>query len=113
MRTLIVLLVAACWLAPAAAQNADPVVPGKEQVAPPLDQKACRDRMTPRDTIENEGAAPPDEDASDKLARNEGVICPPSDIDPDIRAPAPKHDAPMPVIPPPGGPGGDPAVRPK
>lgn len=52
------------------------------------------------------------ESLSDKLARTDGVICPPR-VDPDIRVPAPNSGATMPVIPPPGGAGGDPSVRPK
>jgi len=52
------------------------------------------------------------ENLSDKLARTEGVICPPENIDPEIRAPAPGGGL-TPVIPPPGSPGGDPSVRPK
>ncbi len=101
---------------PASAQAPEPAVPGKEQ-APKLDPKACRDRdrLQHGDTIENEGSAPrQDETPSDKLARTEGVICPPPELDPDIRAPAPQNGASnMPVIPPPGSPGGDPSVRPK
>ncbi len=48
---------------------------------------------------------------SDKLDRGGGVICPPN-IDPGIKAPAPETGK-MPVIPPPGSPGGDPKVQPK
>jgi hypothetical protein len=48
---------------------------------------------------------------SDKLAQTDGVICPPN-IDSDIKAPTPQG-GPMPVIPPPGSPGGDSSVRPK
>ena len=49
---------------------------------------------------------------ADKLAKSDGVLCPPSGVDPEIRAPAPDVGT-MPVIPPPGTPGGDPMVRPK
>lgn len=49
---------------------------------------------------------------SEKLARSNGVICPPEHVDPDIKAPTP-HGGPMPVIPPPGSPGGNPSVQPK
>jgi hypothetical protein len=49
---------------------------------------------------------------SDKLERTDGIICPP-DIDPNIKAPTPQGGGKMPVIPPPGSPGGDPTVRPK
>ena len=47
---------------------------------------------------------------SQELSTN-GVICPP-DIDPGMKAPAPNTGK-MPVIPPPGTPGGDPNVQPK
>jgi hypothetical protein len=58
-------------------------------------------------------APPPagDQSLSKRLEQTDGVICPP-DIDPDIKAPTPQGGA-MPVIPPPGSPGGDPTVRPK
>ena len=49
---------------------------------------------------------------SDKLATSDGVLCPPSGVDPEIRAPTPDTGR-MRVIPPPGSPGGDPSVRPK
>jgi hypothetical protein len=48
---------------------------------------------------------------SDKLAQSDGVLCPPN-VDPGIRAPTPEVGK-MPVIPPPGSPGGDPTIRPK
>ena len=48
----------------------------------------------------------------DKLARSDGVLCPPAGVDPAIRAPTPDAGN-MPVIPPPGSPGGDPTIRPK
>ena len=48
----------------------------------------------------------------DKLARSDGVLCPPAGVDPEMRAPTlPSGNTP--VIPPPGSPGGDPSVRPK
>jgi hypothetical protein len=49
---------------------------------------------------------------SEKLDQTSGVICPP-DIDPSMKAPTPKNGGNMPVIPPPGTPGGDPSVQPK
>jgi hypothetical protein len=48
---------------------------------------------------------------SDKLDQGGGVMCPPN-VDPGIKAPTPETGK-MPVIPPPGSPGGDPNVRPK
>jgi hypothetical protein len=84
------------------------------QPRPALDPKACapQDRLqadqgevkTPRETT--------GENLSDKLARTDGVICPP-DVGHDMRLKAPETDAKTPVIPPPGEPGGDPSVRPK
>jgi hypothetical protein len=69
-------------------------------------------------------AAPtqPDEDLSasstgslsHQLNRSGGVIHPPADIDPGVTQPAPDigpHS--MPVIPPPGTPGGNPDIKPK
>jgi hypothetical protein len=48
---------------------------------------------------------------SDKLAQSNGVICPPN-VDPAIKAPTPNAGK-MPVIPPPGSPGGNPNVQPR
>jgi len=48
---------------------------------------------------------------SDKLDQAGGVICPPN-VDPGMKTPAPETGK-MPVIPPPGSPGGDPKVQPK
>jgi hypothetical protein len=53
------------------------------------------------------------EPLGDKLARSDGTLCPPSGVDPEIRAPTPEENGKMPVIPPPGSPGGDQSVRPK
>jgi hypothetical protein len=49
---------------------------------------------------------------SDALSRSKGVICPPTGIDPGIAAP-PVGGGVMPVIPPPGTPGGDPSIIPR
>ncbi len=49
---------------------------------------------------------------SSKLAQSGGVICPPQHVDPEIHQPSPQG-GPMPVIPPPGTPGGDQSVQPK
>src|SRR3979411_1304395 len=63
----------------------------------PTDNASARERNRPR---------------GDKLAKSDGVLCPPSGVDPEIRAPTPDTGN-TPVIPPPGSPGGDPSVRPK
>ena len=49
---------------------------------------------------------------SDHLASSGGVICPPPAVDPAIKAPTPEIGN-MPVIKPPGSPGGDQSVQPK
>jgi hypothetical protein len=65
------------------------------------DPKACANTV--------QGSA--NQSLSDKLDKSNGVICPP-DVDPGIKAPTPSAGK-MPVIPPPGSPGGDPSVQPK
>jgi hypothetical protein len=107
--TVLSVLLAGAMMAPASAQTPPgPDVPQK------LDPKACsdRERLQPDDTHETQGSAVPRDDPGNKLARPDGVVCPPPDIDPDVQRPAPDGGA-MPVIPPPGSPGGDPSVRPK
>ena len=56
--------------------------------------------------------APAPDNLSGRLAQSDGVICPPPAIDPAMKLPTPEAGN-MPVIPPPGSPGGDPTVRPK
>lgn len=77
------------------------------------DPKACApaDRLQPDSVSPKAGLETTGENLSDRLARTDGVICPP-DVGPDIRLKAPDAGT-TPVIPPPGGPGGDPTVRPK
>ncbi len=114
-RTISLAVLSAVLLAPAFAvaqappATKPPIAPKTEQ----LDPKAC----APSDTnatvgqggdlqMKNNG------NLSDKLARSDGVICPPGRVDPEIRAPTPPGGA-MPVIPPPGSPGGDQSLTPK
>lgn len=52
------------------------------------------------------------EPLSEKLAKSDGVLCPPSGVDTEMHVPAPNVGT-MPVIPPPSSPGGDQTVRPK
>jgi hypothetical protein len=88
-----------------------PISPKIEQ----LDPRACANSDT-RATVGKGGDAtieqPNGSSLSDKLARSDGVICPPEHVDPEIKAVTPPG-GPMPVIPPPGSPGGDPNVHPK
>jgi hypothetical protein len=88
-----------------------PVAPMTEQ----LDPQACASD-TPTTMGSGSEVDQQQRDAtgnlSDKLARSHGVICPPQHVDPEIRQPTPPG-GPMPVIPPPGSPGGDQSIQPK
>jgi len=93
------------------AAQAQPGRPGDPPTfGPPPNQNTC-----PPDS---RGSAPrSDETAggrtlSDQLAESKGVICPPAGVDPGITVP-PIGGGRMPVIPPPGTPGGDPNIQPK
>jgi hypothetical protein len=50
---------------------------------------------------------------SSELSRSGGVIKPPADVDPQMKQTPPPSGDRMPVIPPPGTPGGNPSVKPK
>jgi hypothetical protein len=83
------------------------------QTAQP-DPKACApgERLAPGPSGPRQpGTTGKADTPSDKLARTDGVICPPN-LDPEIRTPAPDAGT-MRVIPPPGTPGGKSDVRPK
>jgi len=88
-----------------------PIAPKAEQ----LDPKACANADL-RTTVGQGGDVqvlkPNDSSLSNKLARSDGVICPPAHVDPEIKAPSPPGGT-MQVIPPPGSPGGNPSVQPK
>ena len=51
--------------------------------------------------------------SSSELNRSGGVITPPANVDPGMKQTPPPSGAKMPVIPPPGTPGGDPSIKPK
>lgn len=112
------LLVAALLLPTVAAAQAPP--PTKTPVAPKVDQldpNACAKSDT-QGTVgkgAEAGSHRQDgkDDLSEKLARSGGVICPPEHVDPEMKQPTPPSGGAMPVIPPPGSPGGDPSVQPK
>jgi len=57
--------------------------------------------------------AGPSGNLSERLNRSEGVIKPPENVDPGLQKKPPDDSSKMPVIPPPGSPGGDPNVKPK
>jgi hypothetical protein len=85
-----------------------------ERPVPPSASPSTRGECTPGPDSpqpggnETTGSRP----LSDRLAQSKGVICPPTGIDPGIAVP-PVGGGRMPVIPPPGTPGGDPGIVPK
>jgi hypothetical protein len=117
-RTLLLasVLMAAADLAGAQAPPGPATPPA--QTAPPSSQRAAN--CVPMQPAPHSGMAVPEgtttgqraEPLGDKLARSDGVLCPPAGVDPEMHAPAPDAGK-TPVIPPPGSPGGDPIIRPK
>jgi hypothetical protein len=113
------LLIASILLASAGSALAQappsPATPA-QQTAPPPDRSTC----AAMEKGAHPGAVAPEgqttgqarEPLGDKLAKSDGVLCPPAGVDPEMHAPAPDAGK-TPVIPPPGSPGGDPSVRPK
>lgn len=90
--------------APAMAQNPQPTSPTNPTVpvAPPNAPSPPPEKI-----------APADENMSDRLSRQKGTITPPN-VDPGMTVSPPAQSrAAMPVIPPPGSPGGNPSVVPK
>ena len=51
--------------------------------------------------------------SSSELSRSGGVITPPAEVDPRMKQTPPPSGDKMPVVPPPGTPGGNPSVKPK
>ncbi|MGY4157690.1 pyruvate/2-oxoglutarate dehydrogenase complex dihydrolipoamide acyltransferase (E2) component [Bradyrhizobium sp. USDA 4461] len=109
-------------LAPVVAAAQAPPTPATPpaQTAPPAPQRAAQNQNCAPQQPSRPGAAAPEgtttgqasQPLGDKLAKSDGVLCPPAGVDPDMRAPTPEGGN-TPVIPPPGSPGGDPTVRPK
>jgi hypothetical protein len=88
-------------------------VHAQDRQRPAIDLKACApgERMLPGAQAPKVPGTTGGEPLSDRLARTEGIICPPN-VDPEFSAPTP-HVGTMPIIPPPDTPGGDQTVRPK
>jgi hypothetical protein len=107
------LLIAASGSAIAQAPPAPATPP--QATAPPSPQHAtsCTPQDRPNRHADGTTTGQSREPLGDKLAKSDGVLCPPSGVDPEMHAPAPSTNGAMPVIPPPGSPGGDPTVRPK
>ena len=110
-------LIAGCGAAVAQAPPTPATPPAQTAPVPQRGGTNCTPTQTgPQGTITPNGTTTGQraEPLGDKLARSDGVLCPPSNVDPQMHAPAPNAGAgSMPVIPPPGSPGGDPNVRPK
>lgn len=86
-----------------------------QQTAPPAPNRPANCSLMEKGTgpaPEGQTTGQNREPLGDKLAKSDGVLCPPAGVDPEIRAPTPDAGK-TPVIPPPGSPGGDPSVRPK
>jgi hypothetical protein len=108
-------LIAASGVASAQAPPAPATPPA--QTAPPEPGRTndCSPtQSTPQGSIAPQGMTTGQsrEPLGDKLAKSDGVLCPPAGVDPQMRAPTPDTGN-TPVIPPPGSPGGDPTIRPK
>jgi hypothetical protein len=73
-------------------------------------RQLCLSEIDPDTNDETVGRAP--EAPSERLPRSaDGVICPPPGVDPEMAVKPPRTGSRTPVIPPPGSPGGDLAVR--
>jgi hypothetical protein len=94
-----------------AAQNPQPAPPQVPHppVAPPSASTPPPEQIAPPERT----PAPGNTTLSDRLSQQQGTLRPPL-VDPGIQAPIRSHDhGAMPVIPPPGTPGGDQRVVPK
>ena len=92
-----------------------PATPPAQTVTPAPSSNCTQMRSEPpRGTVAPESSTTGERPAplGEKLAKSDGVLCPPAGVDPEIRAPTPDAGN-TPVIPPPGSPGGDPTIRPK
>ena len=93
------------------AQHPQPAPPQEPHpsVAPPSASTTPPEQIAPPDGTPRTGNTT----LSDRLSRQQGTLKPPT-VDPGIQAPVPPHgQGTMPVIPPPGTPGGDQKVVPK
>jgi hypothetical protein len=115
MRTKYIALFSYALMTGASAQAPPAPATPPAQTAPPAPVRTteCAPAQ-PRGTTAPEGSTTGQrtEPLSDRLAKSDGVLCPPAGVDPEIRAPTPDTGN-TPVIPPPGSPGGDPSIRPK
>jgi len=117
-RTLLISCIALASAGSALAQAPPTPSTPAQQTAPPAADRP--QNCAPMEKGAHPGAAAPEgqttgqtrEPLGDRLARSDGVLCPPAGVDPEMRAPPPDAGK-TPVIPPPGSPGGDQSLRPK
>ena len=116
IRALGLAIVTAALLPELAAAQAPPATkPNTAPTVSPSQSGECANPVPPATTGQADAKVPkPDGDnLSQKLAQSNGVLCPPQDVDPAMRAPTPPAGR-MPVIKPPGTPGSpDQSVKPK
>ena len=80
-----------------------------------VDQKPAAEtppQTIPEDTRPGRSGSS-EEPLGKKLHRTDGVLHPPRGVDPGVAIPPPSTGSNMPVIPPPGTPGGNTAIEPK
>lgn len=89
-----------------------PATPPQATAPAPNQTAACAPTALATPTPDGITTGRAGEPLGDKLAKTNGVLCPPSGVDPGMHAPTPEGGT-TPVIPPPGSPGGDRSVQPK
>ncbi|WP_315798182.1 hypothetical protein [Bradyrhizobium sp. SZCCHNRI3043] len=89
-----------------------PATPPQATAPAPDANAACAPNVRATATPDGITIGRAGEPLGDKLAKTNGVLCPPSGVDPEMHAPTPEGGT-TPVIPPPGSPGGNPNVQPK
>ena len=108
-----VALMPALSLAQSAQVSPLPTAPPEIMSREARDPKACAQQgLTVGQDNKLQSTETTGKSLSEQLASSDGVICPPPGVDPGIRAPTPEGGR-MPVISPPGSPGGDPDIHPK
>lgn len=115
IRTLGLAIVTAALLPELAAAQAPPAKPNPATTMTPSHSGDCANPVPPATTGQADADVPKPNGSnlSQKLAQSNGVLCPPENVDPAMRAPTPPGGR-MPVIKPPGTPGSpDQSVKPK
>ena len=96
------------WIAASSLSRAQTAAPGAVPSQAPTLQPPSPESGKTSPTLPSTG-----ETLTERLDRSDGVIRPPNVGDSEIRVPPKETGGTMPVIPPPGSPGGDPSVQPK